>query len=855
MTKEPTTEDILLTENWRELFDCEDWRVDYLVHFGESDDAQKRERARVVLSGLRRRTARQELCKLAMQTERPWLDELLASTNFLPESKDELAVFLLSTKQWDRFQIEVLDNTAVFARLTQKTPLSARVLQSIKSSQELAAVKLLLKFALDGSLPPGILANAVNDGLASQKLPECKQEICQRWFASKDARLDSVLKSLDWLPLEPDELRISVALKCNKQLPEPFTVSQLAILCANIDNADPEISLRAAEALRSLDDVALQAEFYELYFVSVSPVLDALAATLPYRPKSNEDQVLLSLLTQNWDEFARLDSAGKITAQIYQSANSQLRERIAKCLRASAHSEWIVNISGAQDTLKLSQMTDLDWQLLQNALSASSSWSEIWKAIQLMPATAARRFIRRLLQVGWRPEQEDEKHRFERLSSLIKRLPFEQVTIWSDIEFFSSIDLGSKLLGHPDDGGLAALESRFAFSNDGSAFFFLARNGQFRMWNLPSMLAGQLTISSLPSLTNFACSPSDPLLACAGAGRDVFVCDLIEKRIVERTRGYETTFDYRISNLEFSSSGNYLSACMRRLEPRAERSSIANGMMWKTNSWKDPSSPIPPKSCISPDDNWLLYQSMGAFYLCPIDNRRSPVAFNDPLFRIRQSSFLPDSSAVCFTERTRLNIHEIPSLARRDSIFSANSSVMTINDLSRYRMLCLRDDYSWSFVDLPKGERNADGSLRSADGDSESAPSFVTRPFRNQMEEAGVRLASVVDLHGSASTHTIIQVLKDPGNQFIAIVHAGGHVSFWQASLSRYARKPAPLLNENDMVTLRNYRTNDALGESEQNWLQFILEHAGSFEHYAVEVTDLQDTRAVTLGGFDIEIA
>lgn len=838
MSGTATTEELLLAENWRQLFDCEKWRIEYLIHLAESDEINCRDRARLLLSGLRKRECRDELCRLALESERQWLNELLAATDFLPADQKELSLFLLATKQWDRYLREFSNHAPTILRLAEPTPLSQRIIQQFSELRDLAAVKVLIAFFLESTVGSGAVSSAVKIALAS--LPadsDGLRLLCKSWFETRDHRLFALVSKIDSLPQGDDALLIALALKMKKPFPMNLEIRHVRLLCAFLSDPDLEIVREAEKCLKSQDSVDVQNFLFAEYFCGANPALNDIAAGFSFVPQAANDRVLFYLLIQNWDELVKIDPLGKAVESLYRSANESLKERISNALRASAHAEWIVNATGASDKLRLSTMTDLDWQLLQNSLSASSSWPEIWKLIPLMPAHSARRFLRRLAQVAWRPALDEDAQRFDRLLTLAKRLTTEQVSIWSDIEYFNSIDLGAGLITNVSEGGVAALESRFGFNHNGTAFYYLDRSGALHFWNLPSLLAGRLSSSELPALSCFALSPVAPIMAFAeangssSASKNVHLFDLLERRVFASTRGYDAPFDYNISNLEFSAAGKYLTACQRK----KERNTLGNGILWRSHLWETTGSPFPAKAVFSADDSSMLYRKYGAVSLSNVEGRRNELELSNPLFRIRQMGFVPDKSSVYFSERNRFNFHDASNLARRSSVICDNEGVVQISNLSSNRLLSFDANYSWSLIDTARFELVEQSAS-----------------FRSDLLDRGLRLGAVTDLHGSASTHTVLQVMKDPQSQMLALLHAAGQVTFWQPSLAKYARKSAALLDENDMANLRAYLLSAKLGESEMNWLRFILELAGSMDHYAIE---LADASTISLAGYDIEIA
>ncbi|MBX9567958.1 MAG: WD40 repeat domain-containing protein [Candidatus Obscuribacterales bacterium] len=839
MTKAPTTEDILIGDSWKQLFDCESWRVEYLVHFGASDDVQRRDRARILLSGLRRRESRHEICRIAMSEHHPWLDQLLSATDFAPEQKADFPIFLVTTGQWDRYLSEVANVAALIPKLSQSNPVTEKAAKMLTELSEPSGVKLLLKLYADGSLLSARIEDIIRSALLSQKSAECVQIISQFWAESRNERFVAVLKKLPRIETGDRNLQILTALKIDRIFDDVKT-TDLSFLIQCLEDLDHEISEGAKQSVFVLDrdkSSTFKNEFFGLLFNDSADTLVQVAAQLSSRPEDKIDHALYCVLTRNWDELADLDPDGSILDECANSKRRVLSQamklRLSDCLRSAARSEWVTNVFGLKNKLKLSEMTDLDWQLLQNSLSSTSSWNDLWRLIHFMPALSARRFLRRLLQVGWRPEDASENTRFEKLLYFAKRLSSDQIPIWSGLDYLGAVDLGSPLFGSPGDGGVESLENRFGFSNDGGTFFFADRSGAIRMWHLPSLLSSQFVVGDMPNVCSIALAPNEPLIAFSNQSNRIQVCDLTEKRIVSSFTLDETTSYPIISNLKFSDSGNYLTGCLRPVDRKA----VISGIMWnmqKANS--DPHTIIPQRANVSSNDEWLLYRTHGMIHLSTIDRKMTPLSYQDSFFRVRDANFLPDSSGVVLFEKTNVHLHDINDFNRIQSMNLPHELSVYISDQERSRLLVLHNDYSFEFVSIDKSKMQSQ---------------CKTQSFRQLLADCNVWLAPVADRKARVESHASVQIHKDPRGTHLAVVHAAGSISFWSSPFSILSRKSPLLFSENDREQIRRALLSTNLSEGELAWLRFISELSGSLDHYSVE---LSDVNAISINDFDIEL-
>lgn len=865
MKREKTTEEILLSESWRQLFDCEDWRVEYLLLLADDPKSDACERAKLILAGLRRADARAELCRQALDKEREWLCSLLATTDFAPHLRDQLPAFYVLTKQWDKYLREFAEigHRSLIAGLSADNPQAKRMQELLIKSTEPGAVRLALELLLDRSLKTP-LWNRILEGLSAQESPECRQCICEKWLETRNAELAKVIKKHKFIPATPAKLRAFVSLKIGSirieeesEAVDIFTHKNLDLLIEATLDRDPEITASAASAIVRIKDPLARSvilnrflgRFQEQVFEDNETfplprplardifqdhqiqLLERLAPHLDYRPVDQNDLVLFTFFLQAWDEYAALDPESKILHEIYQNADLNLRKRISDGLQASARYEWIVTVCGAPEKIKLSQMTDLDWQLLQKTLSSNSSWEKLWKLIPLMPASCARKFLQRLQQVSWQPENEDDKQLFHRLQSFSKRLATNQPPIWGDVELWKTVDIGGNLFQQLE-GGAEVWESRFAFGHNGAEFFMLDRDGSLRTWSLPSCLPGRLHIDGLKNMSAIALSPREPVIAVGESEGAVAICDLLERRVSRILRIDEFNWPGRIAQLSFSKSGSILSALQKRKQSPGQLVPFG----WNCDSWKPLPFSLPAYPYFSPNDEWLVYKEFNTVFLDRLSTARTRVASIPASFRAGSMEYFPDSSMIVISDNGRLNFYSIPEMVRIEQQRASSYFVSPVSDLGNYRIPFVTHDYCWGFVD---GKTFRSSKLR---------PSAMQK-----LTESGVSIEMVRDYSGAPVSYEIFQILKDPHSQYFAIVHASGSVSFWVSTLFKFAQKPAALLTKEEIESLRSRLEHQDLSSHEMNWVRFILELSGSYEHYAFEIGDADGNSIYS--PFDIEIA
>ena len=885
----PNIAELITADSWRQLFDADRSDLQDLILLAESEESK--ERARLILAGLKQAESRSWLCMLAMEEERIWLNDLLQSTTFLPEKPELKAAFLVITNQWDRYLNEygVQGHADLLSSIGQASEISNKILAKIERTSDPSCAKFVLELFFDKASREfsfktkagsnSKLETRLQAVLADLKTDDCRTLVCNRWQQTRDLRLAKILKDYDWLPTEPLELRILAGLKQGSLDRNELDQDSVPILIEACRDEDKEIRENAIDVLSTIKDKPAQREILDrLFGKSGDPsqseyeqsLLDRIISRLEYGPETVEERALFAVLAQDWSTYAKLDPDGSNLQAVFSSGSIELRQRISNCLKESARFDWIVNVCGPQGKLKLSEMNELDWQLLQKSLSASSSWDKLWNLVPVLPASSARKFLQRLAQVGWQPADSADRERFERLLSYSKRLSTEQPGIWSDVCIWKVIDIGGNLFEQLH-GGAAMWESRFSFSHDGTEFFMLDRYGDLRTWGLPSCLPGRLHIEGLKPLSAIAASPKQAYIALGEENGSVWICDLEGRKVSHRLRhdGYADLIPSRISYLKFSQNGNFLQAGQR--SPGNPSGTI--NLSWQSSNWQKTPYPFPAYSEVSLDNQWLLYKSDNSVVLEQLDKKRTQSAAVPISFRTGEVQFLPNSRGVLRREGGRLKVLNIPNLMQVDEAVCPNFATMMISDYGNHRLACFGADYSWTFFENPYASnekahkpeqdpfflfnqtlQHSHSNFGVADARSTSLRRHTGDSSRQALIDAGVSVSQVNDLNSVSVGYSVFQGLKDSNSQYFAIVHASGKVSFWVSSLFKYAQKSSALMNEEDFSALGTRLNSSSTSESEKNWIRFMLELAGSYEHCAISISE-SGNNYVELAQFDIELA
>ncbi len=895
MKAETNTLATLESESWRQLSDCSKEQLEELLSFLDENDSARelKERVALIISTLRRKEARERACSILIEKEHSWLEAVLANSDLLPNDRQAQLAYLILSCQWQKYLH--LFRTDKHRELAQKLKdddsVSRRMLEKICNSNDLNCVRIVLELFCMKSLRPE-LERTLHLALAEKASEEARLEVCKFWLDSRDERLAKIIKYFEWLPQKPPRLRVLAALKTGFSAYAEkiagkngfgnaggiFSAESIEYLIEATGDQDPQLSKSAKETIVSLKDQDLQEAVLARLLGKSSAkaheidALQELAPAFEYEPSDHADRVLFALLLHDFDRFVLLDPESKTLQSIYTKADHELKERIACCLQAAKHHEWMLTVCGPHESLKLSEMTELDWQLLQKTLSASSAWDKLFRILPLLPASSALSFLKRLALVQWAPENHEDRERFERLLSFSKRLKSAHPAIWSDIELWKVLDLEKEYAGRLE-GGAGSWDSRFGFSFDGGEFYELESQSRIRSFSLPSCHPGSLKLNISSNLTAIALSPRQSLMALGDENGRIWLYDTKARKIENRletgliesgsfesklfeAKLFEANFFEQfgggqsaasspsgptaITYLNFSASASYLLALQKsNLKPE-----LAESVAFQTNNWQRTAFAIPPYASVSENNSWLLYRELNSLILEKLNYKREKKGSIAISFRDSQMDFLPDSSAVFLNDGLSINVYRTPDLLIRERKNLSNFGCLCLSEQQRSKLLVLASDYSFCFFNTDKDSVDKAEIFQQASSQTESQ--------RLRLTEAGVTLALANDYHAAMEPYSVFRILKDPEGQYLAIVHASGKLSLWVSSLFKYAQKSAALMDSQDFAHLRSRLNSSNSSEDELNWIRFILELSGSYEHYAIEISD---SGCLEFSCFDIELA
>jgi WD40 repeat protein len=295
-------------------------------------------------------------------------------------------------------------------------------------------------------------------------------------------------------------LRKTVERLMNDGTPEAVRVLEEAAT----HNGDAQIQFKIVTALRRLaeqGDAEAQEELCRLTIFHDLPLARETALALSCAPRDASQRALFYFLTEQWDEYERLDFDHSLLRGVYQAGDEKLRQRIGERARGAGRVEWVEVVVGRGQGRQLGEMTDREWEVTLEVLSGSGRWAEMWRLAQEAPAKWGARLLRWLSDAGWAPEGDAARADYEELARLAGR--------WTETGLDSLARRRGVLEGHK--GPVTCL----AISPDGRLLASGSDDMTVRLWNL----ADGAPLKTLECKTRITCLAisSDGRTLAAGA--------------------------------------------------------------------------------------------------------------------------------------------------------------------------------------------------------------------------------------------------------------------------------------------------------------------------------------------------
>ncbi|HZW04366.1 MAG TPA: WD40 repeat domain-containing protein, partial [Anaerolineaceae bacterium] len=150
------------------------------------------------------------------------------------------------------------------------------------------------------------------------------------------------------------------------------------------------------------------------------PLACSLAIERGYAPLDTTRQALFFFLTEQWDDYDRVDFASNLISAAFENANPTLRQRILAQSRYTGRVEWL-SASQSRRLRWLRDLSDADWQTSIRQLAGERRFEGLWKLAQVAPPFWSAAILEQLSASGWTPDDSIEPAVWQRLIHLARQ--------------------------------------------------------------------------------------------------------------------------------------------------------------------------------------------------------------------------------------------------------------------------------------------------------------------------------------------------------------------------------------------------------------------------------------------------
>ncbi len=107
--------------------------------------------------------------------------------------------------------------------------------------------------------------------------------------------------------------------------------------------------------------------------------------TMGYVPHEERQRAVFHFLLGHWKEYDALDFDRRLLREAYESADPDLRNRLAAQARRQGRVDWVDVAAGGRLGKHLAQMSAVEWRAALTVLARKQCWGDLWRLAQDAP--------------------------------------------------------------------------------------------------------------------------------------------------------------------------------------------------------------------------------------------------------------------------------------------------------------------------------------------------------------------------------------------------------------------------------------------------------------------------------------
>ncbi|MBI4657315.1 MAG: hypothetical protein HY735_00450 [Verrucomicrobia bacterium] len=679
--------------------------------------------------------------------------------------------------------------------------------------------------------------------LGKLRRPATIDALCLRWKLRREATVTEALQQAGYIAQQPTDVRILTALKAGKlEVANGSGPEGIEPLLAASQDADPEVSNRAATALWQLRDPLAREALCRLVLQRDEPLAREAAVNAGYAPREPSQRALFYFLTEQWEAYEDLDFDRQLLARAYESGDRTLRCRVAEKGRRSGRTEWLTAVVGRRYDRRLSEMTGEEWEAAVTVLRENSRWEDLWQMAQVAPADWSVRLLSPLEQCGWSPK--DDRIRAD-LAELVRLAHGCR----EEPPFLGRLLRSEKpLAGH--SAGVSCLE----LSQDHAALATGSHDHTVRLWRLDTGGLERILEGHSDWVECLAISPDERVLASGSRDKSVRLWSWPQGIALHQLRDHTD----EIRCLAFSPDGRLL----------ASGSSDATIRLWSVAEGRSLGKleghfDIVSSLSFSPDGRWLATGSYdNDVRLWSLPDAQLAATLKGHKAMVNCVAFAGDASLLASGSKDRsILVWSLPAGSKLARLKGHKEDVSCLAIHPDSRLLASGSwDTTVRLWKLPDGEPlDTLGTIGTNDGHSGWVNCLAFSPDGKVLASGSfdqtARLWSVPggaplkSLEGHEDKITCLRFSSD--GRTLVTGSADKTIRVWRSELARLRRVPIRQTTLEDLEWVENVLSNSRLSDAERGWMQFLFGLMRHRHRYDIEVGEAP---RIAVGEFDIEL-
>jgi WD40 repeat protein len=366
-------------------------------------------------------------------------------------------------KRLEKLQKQIYSTTPFVGGLLRR-----KAAQALASDVSLQATQLLAE-VVTRSNDETVLATAIS-ALRQLSNQSSMDAVCEVWASTRHNELTRLLTEGNWVASSPAQLRVLTALKVSRLDVVGNGGQEIArALAQACEDTDRGIAEKAEIALRQLDDSEAQDAVCRVLIEQDSPVVLEVVLDTGYTPIDAHQQALFYFLTEQWENYERLDVDHEKLRLMYETAHQSVRRRVAKKAQQARRIEWVEVVSGGQQRGRIGEMTNAEWETTLAILEEGKHCEQMWALAQLAPARWSSLLLQHLKSIGWKTKEAG----FDNLVELADKCGTSLPGLDSFVRCRATLE------GHVN------WVNCLAISSDGRVLASGGRDTTVRLWSLP----------------------------------------------------------------------------------------------------------------------------------------------------------------------------------------------------------------------------------------------------------------------------------------------------------------------------------------------------------------------------------